>query len=284
MTQMNVNIKELQKRSVFIGTPMYGGKCDFIFSKGMNDTAATLAKNDIPFKIHTLANESLIQRARNYITDEFMRSGMTHLLFIDADVGFNPRDVLAMLAYADPQSDYDVLCGPYPKKTISWEKIKHAVDHGFADEDPNKLENYVGDYVFNAKGNTKEIRLDQPVEIMEGGTGFMMIQRKALEKFADTFPQYSYKPDHVRHEHFDGTREIMQYFHCEIDPKSKRYLSEDYWFCQKLQESGVKIWLLPWLELKHQGAYIFGGSLSSLAQIGQNPTADMSVIKKNRKK
>jgi len=116
MTQMNIDIKELQKRSLFIGTPMYGGKCDFIFSKGMNDTAATLAKNDIPFKIHTLANESLIQRARNYIADEFMRSGMTHMLFIDSDIGFGPRDVLALLAYADPQSDYDVVCGPYPKK------------------------------------------------------------------------------------------------------------------------------------------------------------------------
>jgi len=166
---------------------------------------------------------------------------------------------------------------------ISWEKIKHAVDHGFADEDPNQLENYVGDYVFNAKSGTKEIRLDQPVEIMEGGTGFMLIQRKAFEKFADTFPEYSYKPDHIRHENFDGSREIMQYFHCEIDPKSKRYLSEDYWFCRKLQEAGVKIWLLPWLELKHQGAYIFGGSLNSLAQIGQNPTADMNVLNKYKK-
>lgn len=59
----------------------------------------------------------------------------------------------------------------------------------------------------------------------------MMTRRATFEKFRDAFPQYMYKPDHVRTEHFDGSREIMQFFQAEIDPASKRYLSEDYWFC-----------------------------------------------------
>ncbi|MBF9651877.1 hypothetical protein IAI40_12155, partial [Streptococcus pseudopneumoniae] len=54
-----------------------------------------------------------------------------------------------MLALQSDESPYDVLAAPYPKKCISWEKIKAAVDKGVADENPAVLENFVGDYVFN---------------------------------------------------------------------------------------------------------------------------------------
>ena len=102
----------------------------------------------------------------------------------------------------------------------------------------------------------------------------MMIRRSALEKYAAFYPQYMYKPDHVRTEHFDGTREIMAYFDCVIDPKTKRYLSEDYFFCQNMREAGGKVFLCPWMKLKHVGSYVFGGSLIDLATIGASLTAD----------
>jgi len=104
-----------------------------------------------------------------------------------------------------------------------------------------------------------------------------------LEKFAAAYPQYSYMPDHVRTAHFDGTREIMQYFQAEIDPKSKRYLSEDYWFCQKMWDINVKTWLCPWMKLQHMGSYVFGGSLIDLAQIGAGATADMGEMAPRKK-
>lgn len=278
--EISISIDELRKRKLFLGVPMYGGSCAGMFTKSIADLTSMCTGHGIELRTYFLFNESLITRARNYICDEFMRSDCTHMMFIDADIGFNPRDVLAMLALQSDDTDYDVLAGPYPKKTISWEKIKLAVDKGVADEDPNVLERYVGDYVFNPKAGFGTIRIDVPVEVSEAGTGFMMIRRKTFEKFRDAFPQYSYKPDHVRTEHFDGTREIMQYFQAEIDPKSKRYLSEDYWFCQKLQEIDCKIMFCPWMRLQHVGSYIFGGSLVDLAQIGAPATADLGMLKK----
>ncbi|MFM7858436.1 MAG: hypothetical protein ACKO96_42580, partial [Flammeovirgaceae bacterium] len=59
---------------------------------------------------------------------------------MDSDIGFNPQDVIGLLALASEESEYDIIGGPHPKKCISWEKIKLAVDKGFADEDPNKLD------------------------------------------------------------------------------------------------------------------------------------------------
>ena len=281
--EISISIDELRKRKLFLGVPMYGGQCAGMFTKSVADLTAMCTNHGVELRSYFLFNESLITRARNYIVDEFMRSNCTHLMFIDSDIGFDPRDVLAMLALQGDDTEYDVLAGPYPKKCISWEKIKLAVDKGMADEDPNVLERYVGDFVFNPKSGSGSIRVDQPVEVSEVGTGFMMTRRSAFEKFQQAYPQYSYKPDHVRTEHFDGTREIMQFFQAEIDPKSKRYLSEDYWFCQKLIEIEGKIWYCPWMRLQHTGSYIFGGSLIDLAQIGAPATADVSMLKKQKK-
>ena len=189
-----------------------------------------------------------------------------------------------------------------------------------ADENPNDLEKFVGDYVFNPTGETREIALGQPVEVLESGTGFMMIRRQTFEKFQEAYPQQFYKPDHVRTEHFDGSREIMAYFDTPIDHKrtninaeleeylkknpkakakeivdfvkdpnngvikeySKRYLSEDYMFCQWVRNAGMHVWLCPWMELKHVGSYVFGGSLPDIARIGAAATADPSALGKNK--
>lgn len=346
-----IPLSEMQKRSLFVSVPMYGGMCVGTFSRAIADLTSLCLQNGIELKIHYLFNESLIPRARNYCSDEFLRAmtnpkaaqpptpttpyipaqaprPFSHFMFIDADISFNPGDILGMMAMMGDDDPYDILCGPYPKKCISWEKVKMAVDKRFADKDPNVLENFVGDYVFNPKGTVAggQIRIDQPVEVLEGGTGFMMIKRKTFERFAEHFPQYMYRPDHIRTKAFDGSREIMQFFQAEIDQldfgveykailgkvyealteetsdrslldvakiidvgmqdvsdraskKSKRYLSEDYWFCQKAQEAGLKVFLCPWVRLQHAGTYVYSGSLFDLAQLGASPTADPTQIK-----
>jgi hypothetical protein len=275
---MEISIKkeELQKKSLFVATPMYGGQNHGLYAKACLDLQALCMQYGIKVKFSFLFNESLITRARNYLVDEFLhRSDCTHLLFLDSDIHFNPQDVIALLAL-----DKDVIGAPYPKKAISWEKIKLAVDKGYADKNPNTLEEFVGDYVFNPADGISEFRLDEPVKVKEGGTGFMMIARSAFDKFAKAYPEKSYKPDHVRTKNFDGSREIMAYFDCVIDPDSKRYLSEDYMFCQWARKAGADVWMLPWIKLKHSGHYIFGGSLQALASIGATPTAGKDVPKR----
>lgn len=321
--EIQVPIEELRKRKLFVAAPMYGGQCAGMFTRSIADLSALCTHYGIQVRFYFLFNESLITRARNYCADEFMRSGDTHLMFIDSDIGFNPNDVIALLALQNPdatEDNYDIIAGPYPKKCISWEKIKLAVDKGMADENPGELEKFVGDYVFNPTGETREIPLGQPVEVLEAGTGFMMIRRNTFEKFQELYPQQMYKPDHVRTEAFDGSREIMAFFDTPIDHKrtninaelkefldknpeatneeilafvqnpndgllkdySKRYLSEDYMFCQWVRNAGMKVWLCPWMELKHVGSYVFGGSLVDLARVGAAATADPAAIKKTK--
>jgi len=284
--EVSVSLEEMRKRKLFIATPMYGGQCAGMYTKSTADLAMLATKYDITVRFFYLFNESLITRARNYLADEFMRSDCTHMMFIDSDIGFDPNDVLAMMALMDPddkENGKHLMCGPYPKKTIAWEKIKLAVDKGFADENPMDLEHFVGDYVFNPVQNQVSMRLDEPVEVSEGGTGFMMATKYAFEKFQEAYPDYTYKPDHVRTKHFDGSREIWMYFQALVDPESKRYLSEDYMFCQWLRKAGIGVWMCPWMELQHVGAYVFGGSLRALATVGASATVNTDELKKTKK-
>lgn len=284
--EVSVSLEVMRKRKLFVASPMYGGQCAGMYTKSTADLAMLATKYDITVRFFYLFNESLITRARNYLADEFMRSDCTHMMFIDSDIGFDPNDVLAMMALMDDQDKENgkhLMCGPYPKKTIAWEKIKMAVDKGFADENPMDLEHFVGDYVFNPVQDQVSMRLDEPVEVSEGGTGFMMITKHAFEKFQEAYPDYTYKPDHVRTKHFDGSREIFMYFQALVDPESKRYLSEDYMFCQWLRKAGVSVWMCPWMELQHVGSYVFGGSLRALASVGASATADAGQLKKTKK-
>ena len=323
--KIEITREELNKRniSLFLGLPAYGGNCAAIFARSIADLSALCTNYGIKLQMYFLMNESLVQRARNYICDEFMRSDSEYLMFIDSDIGFSAQDVIALLILAsNPDSPYDVIGGPYPKKNISWEKIKRAVDKGVADKNPQELDNYVGDFVFNPKGGSGQISIVEPAEVLEIGTGFMLIRKNIMKKFQEAFPLKMYRPDHVRTEHFDGTREICAFFDCEIDRKlsqfnlmhlvkrmtkcntieeynilnaealklieedgtsGKRYLSEDYWFCQRIQEIGGKIWLCPWMKLQHVGSMIYGGSLAHLASIGAAATADVGELKKPKK-
>lgn len=278
--ELELNLEQIRQKKLFVATPMYGGQCHGSYTKSIADLMTVCTKYGIDARLFFIFNESLITRARNYLADEFIRSDMDYLMFIDSDIHFETQDILVMMHYACNHPEMEVLCGPYPKKTISWEKIKMAVDKGFADKNPNILDEFVGDYVFNPTDDSTHFRIDEPLQVKEGGTGFMLIQRSAFAKMDKAYPELLYKPDHVRTKNFDGSREIMAYFDTVIDPVSKRYLSEDYMFCQWARNCGAQVWMLPWLKLKHAGSYIFGGSLAAIAAVGASPTAGNDVMKR----
>jgi len=281
--KIEVQVQELRKKKIFIATPMYGGNCVGMFSKACIDLATMCANYGVETRFFFIFNESLITRARNYLVDEFLRAeGFTHLMFIDSDIHFDPRDVLSLAVLCD--DDKPIIGGPYGKKCIAWEKIRRAVDIGIADEEPDELAKFTGDFVFNPVLGTKEMKVNEPVEVLEIGTGFMMVKRDVFDDWREAFPQFHYKPDHNRSQFFKGDRYIHAYFDTVIDNDaympggesggSDRYLSEDYMFCQLSRKIGKKIFLCPWMKLGHVGSYVFDGTMADLGRIDQaNPYA-----------
>jgi len=263
--EIKIELDKLRKNKLFIATPMYGGQCFGVYMKAALDLQGMLTHHGIESKFSFLFNESLITRARNYLVVEFLRSGYTHLLFIDSDIHFNPQDIIALMAL-----DKDIIGAPYPKKSINWRNVaqafKTAAERG-EQVDPAELDKLVGDYVFNPVPGTKEFKVTEPLEVLEIGTGFMMVKREVFEKFAEEYPHLRYKPDHVGQANFDGSRYIHAYFDTVIDPLSHRYLSEDYMFCQYWRNIGGQVWLCPWMQTQHMGTYAFNGNLGQIAKM-----------------
>ena len=252
--EIKVEIEELRKRKLFVATPMYGGQCHGTYCRSIADLTAMCVKYGIEMRVYYLFNESLITRARNYCVDEFLRSDSTHMMFIDSDIGFNPNDVLSLLALQDDESPYDIIGGPYPKKCISWEKIVQAVNKGAADENPNNLEKYVGDFVFNpiVDAGQTEIKLNEPAKVLEIGTGFMMIRRNVIEEMIKAYPETK-----VRHPDRKQNKPMYALFDFEV--RDEDYWGEDYVFCERWRRIGGKVWIHPEVVTTHTGAHTFVG-------------------------
>jgi len=240
---------------LFVATPMYGGMCNGQYTLGMIQMVTVFTQARVPFQYAYMMNESLITRARNSLAYDFLETDCTHMMFIDADIGFNPHDIPLMI-----DADKDIICGMYPKKEIDWNQVSSAVKNGVP---PEQLSEHTGSFVVNAVGDagTVEGLFNTPIEISNGGTGFMIIKREVFEGLIGKVPTYNNDMFLA----IDGVRTpkvIHEFFATSIDEESgNRLLSEDYHFCKIARKAGFKVWAAPWVQLSHCGSYVFNGKL-----------------------
>jgi hypothetical protein len=223
-------------------------------------------KFDIKYTISTLANESLITRGRNTLVSFFMENkDATHLFFIDADIEFNPEDLLRQVAYDKP-----VVVGAYPKKAINWDSIISAARNPDLDENAQSIEGHSSNYVVNfdflkdENGNrTPQVQIvDNLVRLKDAGTGFMCIKKEVIQQMMDAHPELKYVNDINVDQKFEPFMYAL--FDTMIDPESRRYLSEDYMFCRLWQNMGGDVYLDPRTALNHVGHYTFRGNIRKL--------------------
>jgi len=175
------------------------------------------------------------------------------MLFIDSDIRFIPEHILPMIA-----ADKDIICGIYPKKEINWGGVERAVAEGVPTDE---LKNRTGSLVVNLVDYSGEVTVpvDKPVEIWNGGTGFMLIKKEVFTKMKKKVKSY------INDVHdLAGTLQvdrIHEYFPVMIEPGTERLLSEDYAFCHIARKNGIKIYAAPWARLGHLGSYLFEGGL-----------------------
>jgi hypothetical protein len=255
--QINIVTPEEKPTQIFIATPMYGGLCNGSYTVGLLTAVGVFSRYGIGMQYAHMMNESLITRARNSLAKDFLSSECSHLMFIDADIGFNPADIVPMI-----HADKDIICGIYPKKEINWIDVSKAVGRGVP---PQELSQHTGAFVLNLIGDAKSLEGDRytPMEIANGGTGFMLIKREVFEGLIGKVPTYN---NDVFAAIDDQSKkiEINEFFTTSIDKESgNRLLSEDYHFCKIAREAGFRVWAAPWAQLSHTGTYIFNGHLPS---------------------
>jgi hypothetical protein len=264
--KIEVPVGYLRQQHIFIATPCYGGQIGEPYFRSMMRLCILFNKYEIPYTVSTLANESLVTRGRNTLVSFFMENPKaTHLMFIDADIEFNPEDILRMVAYNKP-----IVCGAYPKKAVNWQSIIDAARNEAFEETSATIEGHSSNYVVNFEFNTDEEGnrlpqvqvVDNLIKLKDAGTGFMLIQKDVIQKMFDNHPELKYKNDINVGSQFEPFMYAL--FDTMIDPDSRRYLSEDYTFCRLWQMMGGDVFLDPRTGLNHVGHYTFKGNIRKL--------------------
>ena len=250
---------------IFVGTPCYGGMITAEYFKSCLQLTSVAAVNNVELQFGTIGNESLVTRARNTLVQLFMdEPNCTHLLFIDADIGFNPQTIIRML-----ELDKDVVTGVYPRKTIDWRKIKKRVKEN-NDISEDELHAASLQYNLNVKNPERVEVKNGFIEVLDGATGFMLIKKQVFEKMAKAYPELKFKSDQhlgsphdTQFDYHDTSAWNYAFFDTMIDPDTKRYLSEDYAFCRLWQKIGGTVYADITSGLTHYGTYAFKGNVGT---------------------
>ena len=267
---ITMDLSELHKIKpvVQICTPAYGGMYYHAYYQSMMDALRVLGNAGIQVNTSTITNESLITRGRNILVGMFLaQPTATHLLFIDADIGFKGDYIVKML-WDSLRDDVDIITGAYPKKGINWESVVRAVKRGECDA--RMIEKHSNNYAINFKSETMDMT-NGLIELHDAPTGFMMIKRKVFEEMIKAYPECKYDND-VKGLDDAVAKNSYAFFDTGIEGEgalsfikdSRRYLSEDYYFSRLAQNLGFKIWLDPRISLVHMGTYAFNGDVSKL--------------------
>ena len=120
--QVTLNLDEVRKNKFFVATPCYGGQLTEPYFRSVVKLMTFFNQHRIPLAFGTIANESLVTRARNVLVAYFLNSDYTHLMFVDADIVFQVEDMLKLFVH-----NKDIAVGAYPKKGVNWSHIKEGI-------------------------------------------------------------------------------------------------------------------------------------------------------------
>ena len=113
--------------NLVVATPCFGGQISTLYAMSLFKLQRKLRDcRGVNLKLLFKDGDALITRARASLISQFLDDpGATHLLFVDADIGFEPDQVLRLIACGA-----DMCASIYPIKRIDWDKVRHAVETG----------------------------------------------------------------------------------------------------------------------------------------------------------
>lgn len=261
---------------LYILTPCYGGVCYTSYTRSIMNTVEKLKQYNIDVHVEFCNSDSLVSRARNNLIAKAMSNPKTtHIMFIDADITWNPDDIIKLLI-----SNKDLCGGVYPLKKYNWdrliesksgEKDTEVLSKWIEKKDRSIFKNMISDkeyiqhqmlsYNLNYVENKVVIK-DNMTEVRHIATGFMMMKRSVIHRMANGFPYTKYTDD-IGFLNGDENEFAYALFDCGVE--NNHYLSEDWMFCERWRKLGGSIYVDVTINLIHTGTEQYNGCyLSSI--------------------
>ena len=229
------------KPGIFVATPAYGGMVHYSYTQSLVKTFAWSVQEKVPLGIFMLGNESCISRGRNTLAHEFLKSGLSKLLFIDADLQWQAPDVALLW-----QSEHRVVGGTYPIKklpiSINVNPLAEHTKHFPTEQRTLAQFRTWADAEASPSG-------DVPVRHLPNG--FMMIDRSVLTDLAPLCEQYDAIDMRT------GNVEKHIEFFC-MGAKRGKFITEDWYISEKVLEVNCVPHLQTKIVLPHTGTHTYG--------------------------
>jgi hypothetical protein len=242
------------KAHIYVAVPCYNCQMRREFATSLMQLQAVCLRYGVQITVQMMGNESLISRGRCILTGNFLASSANFLLFIDADIAFNPATALRLALH-----NKEISSAVYPKKTINWDLIREKRLAGATNED---IRAAGLDYNINIFGTQATIE-NGFIRVLDAATGFFMMRRDAVERLA-----HHYKDElHCVNDIQGSNQAVPTYcalFDTMICPKTRRFLSEDYALCRRAQalDPPMEIWADVASPLTHIGSLALDGDIA----------------------
>jgi glycosyltransferase involved in cell wall biosynthesis len=177
-----------------------------------------------------------VSKARNTLTALFLRSKYDYLLFVDADVEFEPEAVIRMLV-----TKKDIILTPY---RVKFPHDPNLTKYSISFPDDNKVPILPGDLV----------------EISEGPAGLMLTHRKVFEFLMDSCPSLKIKHPHKK----ESDPYLYNFWDTTFDIDQGLWRGEDISFCRLARDYGFKIYANIKSRITHHGSYGWTGRLEDV--------------------
>ena len=226
---MQQNENKEQPPKIYIAMACYDSvKINTMIS--MTKLVKELTKAGLEWQIETVKSP-YVSKARNTLTALFLRSKYDYLLFVDADVEFEPEAVIRMLV-----TKKDIILTPY---RVKFPHDPNLTKYSISFPDDNKVPILPGDLV----------------EISEGPAGLMLTHRKVFEFLMDSCPSLKIKHPHKK----ESDPYLYNFWDTTFDLDQGLWRGEDISFCRLARDYGFKIYANIKSRITHHGSYGWTG-------------------------
>jgi hypothetical protein len=194
---------------IFLALPIYR-ECPVDFMVKVHKAIGAKVVHNIAFKM----GDSLVSRARNNLTHDFIKSDCEYMLQIDSDIVFTNEQIKRLASHELP-----IVGGLYSIKDES--------------------QRWCSNSLINAKPDSKGL-----LRVRETGTGFLLVHRDVFHAIREDHIDRIYKCDMDKEIKFD---------YWAVGVRNGRYLSEDWWFCKDARDAGFEVMVDTKIQVGHLG-------------------------------
>jgi hypothetical protein len=247
---------------IMIATPAYGEVFYTPYVSSMLSLTRALQKRGIDFAFNAISYSEIAESRNFLLTHWYDKTDASHLLFVDADMGFPAALITEMVDFDKP-----LVGAVYPKRTLDVKKVAQLAAE---EKEPARAITRAQDFVLRPlRGARPATGRPGFIQVEACGSGILLIARGCIDAMLKAMPRLADTKAKTTSPLAKNLDRLIRAF--DVLYVNGMRLSEDFSFCYRWRH-GCKgeVWANIAHEIVHIGLQRFGGTyLEKISGSGQ---------------